>query len=256
MKLFSWNVNGLRAVMKKGFSDFFSSLNADIFCLQETKLSSETWEESFPGYWQYFSSSTLRKGYSGTAVFTRRKPLQVMFGIEGKYVDEGRVITLEMENFYLVNAYVPNAQEELKRISYRLLFEQDMREYLQELKKRKPVIYCGDLNVAHQPIDLKNPKQNEGNAGYSLPERSAFQELLEIGLVDVYRSLYPDGRDYSWWSYRFHARERDAGWRIDYFLISPELLPFVEDMQIHKEIYGSDHCPIEIIFKEKREESL
>ena len=227
MKLVSWNVNGFRACLKKGFADFFAAVDADVFCLQETKMQPGQAEFSPEGYFQYFSSAE-KKGYSGTAVFTRSEPLSVVYGINGKYNDEGRVITCEFENFFFVCCYVPNAQDGLKRIGYRMEFEDDMRAYLCELDKSKPVIYTGDLNVAHNEIDLKNPKSNAGNAGFSDQERGKMTELLAAGFTDTFRMLYPDRAGvYSWWSYRFNARKNNAGWRIDYFIVSDRLAPRV-----------------------------
>ena len=243
MKLISWNVNGLRACSQKGFYDFFDKINADIFCVQETKMQEGQMELSKEGY-HYYMNSSEKKGYSGTLIYTKEKPLNVIYGINEKYNDEGRVITLEFNKFYLVNAYVPNAQDGLKRIDYRMIFEDDLRMYLKSLNK--PVIYCGDLNVAHNPIDLKNPKANEQNAGYSIQERTKFNELLQTGLIDTFRYLYPTKVEYSWWSYRFNARANNAGWRIDYFIVSDLLKNNVIDSKIHTDIYGSDHCPVEL----------
>ena len=243
MKLISWNVNGLRACSQKGFYDFFDKINADIFCVQETKMQEGQMELSKEGY-HYYMNSADKKGYSGTLIYTKEKPLNVIYGINEKYNDEGRVITLEFNKFYLVNAYVPNAQDGLKRIDYRIIFEDDLRMYLKSLNK--PVIYCGDLNVAHNPIDLKNPKANEQNAGYSIQERTKFNELLQAGFIDAFRYLYPTKVEYSWWSYRFNARANNAGWRIDYFIVSDLLKNNVIDSKIHTDIYGSDHCPVEL----------
>lgn len=243
MKLISWNVNGLRACSQKGFYDFFDKINADIFCVQETKMQEEQMELSKEGY-HYYMNSADKKGYSGTLIYTKEKPLNVVYGINEKYNDEGRVITLEFNKFYLVNAYVPNAQDGLKRIDYRMIFEDDLRTYLKSLNK--PVIYCGDLNVAHNPIDLKNPKANEQNAGYSIQERTKFNELLQAGFIDTFRYLYPTKVEYSWWSYRFNARANNAGWRIDYFIVSDLLKNNIIDSKIHTDIYGSDHCPVEL----------
>lgn len=246
MKLISWNVNGLRACKTHGFIDSFNGLNADIFAIQETKMQEGQDDVNISGYYSYMSSA-VKKGYSGTLVYTKEKPLNVIYGINEKYNDEGRVITLEYSNFYFVNAYVPNAQEELKRIDFRLEYEKDIREYLSSLAKTKSVIYCGDLNVAHNPIDIKNAKANEGQAGYSIPERESFSKLLDCGFIDTYRYLYPENIKYSWWSYRFKARERNAGWRIDYFITSKDLESKLVSAEIHNEIYGSDHCPVELI---------
>lgn len=245
MKLVSWNVNGFRAVLKKGFAEAFSELDADIFCLQETKMQAGQSDFVPDGYFAYYNYAE-RAGYSGTAVFTKNEPLSVCYGINGKHMDEGRVITLEYEDFYFVGAYVPNAQDELKRIDYRMEFEDDMRDYLVSLDKSKPVIYCGDLNVAHKECDLKNPKSNIGKAGFSYEERGKLTELLASGFKDTFRTLYPEKIEYSWWSYRFHARENNAGWRIDYFLVSDRLMDKVIDATIHRDIMGSDHCPVEI----------
>ena len=247
MKLVSWNVNGLRACLGKGFLDAFSALDADIFSIQETKMQPGQAELDLPGYQQYWNSAE-KKGYSGTAVFTRLEPLSVTCGIGSEEHDrEGRAITLEFEDFYLVNCYVPNAQRELTRLDWRMEWEDALREYLLGLDSRKPVIYCGDLNVAHQEIDLKNAKSNRGNAGFTDEERSKLTELLEAGFVDSFRHLYPDKTGaYSWWSYMFHAREKNAGWRIDYFLVSKSIADKINDSVIHPEIMGSDHCPVEL----------
>jgi exodeoxyribonuclease-3 len=245
MKLVSWNVNGFRAVLGKGFSEIFDSFDADIFCLQETKMQPGQAEFSPEGYHQYWNSAE-KKGYSGTAVFTKVEPLSVVFGIGEKHLDEGRVITLEFEEFYFVCAYVPNAQDGLKRIDYRMEFEDDMREYLSYLDERKPVIYTGDLNVAHNEIDLKNPKTNIGNPGFSYEERGKFGELLSAGFADTFRELYPEEEKYSWWSYRFQARAKNVGWRIDYFVTSKRLMEKVKDSKIHTDVFGSDHCPVSL----------
>ena len=247
MKLVSWNVNGLRACLGKGFLDAFSALDADIFSIQETKMQPGQAELDLPGYQQYWNSAE-KKGYSGTAVFTRLEPLSVTYGIGSEEHDrEGRAITLEFEDFYLVNCYVPNAQRELTRLDWRMEWEDALREYLLGLDRKKPVIYCGDLNVAHQEIDLKNAKSNRGNAGFTDEERSKLTELLEAGFVDSFRHLYPDKTGaYSWWSYMFHAREKNAGWRIDYFLVSRSIADKINDSVIHPEIMGSDHCPVEL----------
>ena len=250
MKLISFNVNGLRAIMQKDFQKDFEKLNADIFSLNETKLTEDLVFE-FPfqpkGYEVYYSCSEVRKGYSGVAVFTKIKPLSVHYGlINNKYDDEGRIITLEFDKFYYVASYVPNAGDGLKRLDFRLQYEQDLLEYFDELEKKKPIIYAGDLNVAHQPIDLKNPKANENNAGYTIQERNAFTNLLNHGYIDTFRYLYPDEVRYSWWSYRFNARVNNAGWRIDYFVVSKALINLVKDSKIHNEIFGSDHCPVEL----------
>lgn len=243
MKIISWNVNGLRACIQKGFYDFFKEIDADIFCIQETKMQENQLDLKIEGY-EYYINSAIKKGYSGTLIYTKKKPLNVVYGINDKYNDEGRLITLEFDKFYLVNCYVPNSQDGLKRIDYRMEFEDNLRNYLKSLNK--PVIYCGDLNVAHNPIDLKNPKANEQNAGYSIQEREKFSKLLESGFIDTYRYLYKDKIEYSWWSYRFNARLNNAGWRIDYFVISEALKDNLVDSKIHTSIYGSDHCPIEL----------
>ena len=246
MKFISWNVNGLRACLQKGFEDFFNSADADVFCIQETKLQ-ENQMPFFPqGYHTYLNCAD-KKGYSGTAVFSKAEPLCVTYGIDGKYNDEGRVITLEFDDIYLVNCYVPNAQPELKRLSYRMEFEDDMRAYLSSLAAKKSVVYCGDLNVAHNEIDLKNPKTNRGNPGFSDEERGKFGELLDAGFTDTFRALYPDAEGaYSWWSYRFHAREKNAGWRIDYFVVSADLSDKIKTASIRSDVFGSDHCPVEL----------
>ena len=243
MKLISWNVNGLRACMQKGFLDFFKEINADFFCIQETKMQKGQLDLNIEGY-NYYMSSAIKKGYSGTLIYAKEKPINIIYGINEKYNDEGRVITLEYPTFYLINAYVPNAQDGLKRIDYREQFEDDLREYL--LSLNKPIIYCGDLNVAHNPIDLKNPKANEQNAGYSIQERTKFTTLLNSGFIDTFRYLYPEKVIYSWWSYRFNARANNAGWRIDYFLISDSLKDKLIDSKIHTNVFGSDHCPVEL----------
>lgn len=247
MKLVSWNVNGLRACLGKGFLESFAALDADVFCLQETKMQPGQAEVDLPGYEQYWNSA-VKKGYSGTAVFTRVKPLAVTYGIGSSEHDgEGRAITLEFDNFFLVNCYVPNAQRDLTRLSFRMAWEDELRAYLKGLDGRKPVIYCGDLNVAHEEIDLKNPKSNRGNAGFSDEERGKMTELLSAGFVDTFRYLYPEAAGaYSWWSYMYHARENNAGWRIDYFIVSESIKDAVNDSVIHPEIMGSDHCPVEL----------
>ena len=245
MRFISWNVNGLRAVRKKGFDDIFLSLNADFFCLQETKLQEGQIDIDFPGYESYWCYAE-KKGYSGTAIFTKRTPLSVSYniGIE-EHGTEGRTITLEYEDFYLVCVYTPNAQDGLKRLDYRMSWEDAFREYLCSLDKLKPVIVCGDMNVAHEEIDLKNAKANVGNPGFSDEERAKFTELLSAGFTDSFRYLYPDRRDaYSWWSYRAAARERNVGWRIDYFVVSDRLRDNIKDAYILPEITGSDHCPV------------
>lgn len=247
MKLVSWNVNGLRACLKKGFQEAFDGLDADIFCLQETKLQPGQVTLELPGYEQYWNSAE-KKGYSGTAVFTRLHPLSVRYGMGIDAHDhEGRLITLEFENFYFVCCYTPNSQDGLRRIDYRMAWEDDLRAYLMGLDRVKPVVYCGDLNVAHEEIDLKNPKTNRGNAGFSDQEREKMTLLLHSGFTDTFRYLYPELMGaYSWWSYRFHARENNAGWRIDYFIVSDRLMPEVGDSKIHAELFGSDHCPVEL----------
>ncbi|MBQ8927840.1 MAG: exodeoxyribonuclease III [Oscillospiraceae bacterium] len=245
MKLISWNVNGFRAALSKGFAESFAALDADIFCIQETKMQPEQVTTSFEGYHQYFNSA-VKKGYSGTAVFTRQEPLSVTFNFEG-HTDEGRAIIAEYETFRLVDLYVPNAQRELARIGYRMQWEDDLRAFLKELDRDKPLIVCGDLNVAHQEIDLKNPKSNVGNAGFSDEERGKFGELLGAGFTDTFRYLHPDERDaYTWWSYMFKSRERNIGWRIDYFLVSDRLRERITSASIHPEVFGSDHCPVEL----------
>ncbi len=247
MKLVSWNVNGLRAVMGKGFMDSFNALSADIFCLQETKLSEGQIELDLPGYEQYWNYAE-KKGYSGTAVFTKKKPLSVSYGIGIEEHDhEGRVITLEFEDFYFITVYVPNSQRELTRLDYRQKWEEDFRSYILGLERKKPVIYCGDLNVAHKEIDLKNPSSNHHNAGFTDEERNCFTKTLESGYIDTFRHFYPDKEGiYSWWSYMFHAREKNAGWRIDYFVASKKLENRLRDAKIHCDIMGSDHCPVEL----------
>ena len=245
MKLISWNVNGLRAVVGKGFVDIFNGLDADVFCLQETKLSAGQIELDLPGYEQYWNYAE-KKGYSGTAVFTRVKPLSVTYGLGIEEHDhEGRVITVEYNEFYLVNVYTPNSKDGLARLPYRMEWEDDFRAYLKGLEKNKPVVLCGDLNVAHEEIDLKNPKTNRKNAGFSDEERGKMTELLNAGFIDTFRHFYPDKTgEYSWWSYRFNARKNNAGWRIDYFIVSESLKDKLKDASIHQEIFGSDHCPV------------
>ena len=247
MKLISWNVNGLRAVVNKGFIESFEKLNADIFCIQETKMQEGQLEINFDGY-KMFLNSAVRKGYSGTAIFTKIEPINVSYGIGIEEHDqEGRVITLEFKNFYLVNCYTPNAQRELTRLEYRMKWEDDFREYLKKLDKSKPVILCGDLNVAHNEIDLKNPKSNKGNAGFTDEERSQMTNLLNSGFVDSFRYLYPEKQDaYSWWSYMGRAREKNVGWRIDYFIVSEKIKDKIVDAKIYPEIMGSDHGPVEL----------
>lgn len=245
MKLISWNVNGLRAVLKKGFEDFFKQIDADIFCIQETKMQEGQIENfELEGYHQYWNSA-IKKGYSGTAIFTKIKPIQATYGIGIEEHDqEGRVITLEYEKFYMVNVYTPNSKRELERLSYRIIWEDEMRKYLLKLNKIKPVILCGDLNVAHKEIDLKNPKTNRRNAGFTDEERGKMTQLLECHFIDSFRSVYPDRIAYSWWSYMGKARQKDVGWRIDYFIVSEEIKDKIKDAHIYKEIMGSDHCPV------------
>ena len=247
MKLISWNVNGIRACMGKGFMDIFQKLDADIFCLQETKMQEGQLVIDTPEYHQYWNYAE-KKGYSGTAVFTKQEPLSVTYGMGIDAHDhEGRLITLEMENYYFITVYVPNSQNELARLSYRMEWEDDFRNYVKKLNEKKPVVMCGDLNVAHQEIDLKNPKTNHNNAGFTDEERGKMTELLASGMVDTFRYKYPDMTDiYSWWSYRFRAREKNAGWRIDYFLVSEALKENIIDAAIHTDIFGSDHCPVEL----------
>ena len=249
MKFISWNVNGFRAVLKKGFEDVFKNLDADFFCLQETKMQEGQADFHPEGYHEYYSYAD-KKGYSGTAIFAKEAPLRVAYGIEGKHNDEGRVITLEYDDFYLICAYVPNSQDELKRIDYRMEYEDDLRAYMSKLDKVKPVVYCGDLNVAHEEIDLKNPKSNRGNAGFSDEERSKMTDLLGAGFTDTYRHLHPDTPGvYSWWSYRFNARANNAGWRIDYFIVSNRLETKIKEAAILTDVYGSDHCPVSLVLE-------
>lgn len=244
MKLVSWNVNGLRACLGKGFLDFCAVADADIICLQETKMRPEQAEFDLPGYHRYWNSAD-KAGYSGTAVFTRRQPLSVTydFGID-EHRHEGRVITAEYPDFYLVCCYTPNSKDQLARLDYRMAWEDDIRDYLLDLDAKKPVVYCGDLNVAHQEMDLKNPRSNRMNPGFSDQEREKLTQLLAAGFADTFRTLHPEEITYSWWSYRFHAREKNAGWRIDYFIVSRRLLPRVTEAAIRTEVYGSDHCPV------------
>lgn len=250
MKLVSWNVNGIRACVQKGFLDAFKEMDADIFCLQETKMQAGQLELDLEGYYQYWNYA-VKKGYSGTAVFTRQKPLSVSNGIGIEEHDqEGRVITCEFEDFYFVTVYTPNSQDGLKRLDYRMRWEDDFRGYLKKLEETKPVIVTGDMNVAHKEIDLKNPKSNRRNAGFTDEERGKFTELLGVGFIDTFRYFYPDQEGiYSWWSYRFKAREKNAGWRIDYFCVSEALADRLEDAKILTDIYGSDHCPIMLELK-------
>ena len=247
MKLISWNVNGLRAVYNKGFLESFNELNADIFCIQETKMQDGQLDVNLEGYKNYFNYAE-KKGYSGTAIFTKIEPKSVSYGMGiEKHDTEGRVITLEFENFYLVNCYTPNAQRELTRLEYRVEWENDFRKYLKSLDNKKPVILCGDLNVAHNEIDLKNPKTNVGNAGFTDEERREMTNLLNEGFIDSFRYLYPEKQEYSWWSYMRNSREKNIGWRIDYFIVSEKLKSNIKDAKIHPEIFGSDHCPVELL---------
>ena len=251
MKLISWNVNGLRAVAKKGFEDFFSNIDADAFCIQETKMQldqvDESLEKIFDGYHAYWKSAE-KKGYSGTAVFSKTKPINVTYGIGiEEHDNEGRIITLEYDNYYLVNCYTPNSKRELERLDYRQIWEDEIRKYLKRLEENKPVIYCGDLNVAHKEIDLKNPKTNHFSAGFTDEERNKMTELLDAGFIDTYRYLYPEKEEaYTWWSYMRQEREKNIGWRIDYFIVSGSIKDKIEEAKIHSDIFGSDHCPIEL----------
>lgn len=247
MRLISWNVNGLRACVNKGFLDFFKEIDADIFCIQESKLQEGQIQLELEGYHQYWNYA-VKKGYSGTAILTKAEPLSVTYGIgKEEHDQEGRVITLEFSEFYMVTVYTPNSQNELARLPYRMEWERDFLAYLKELETRKPVVFCGDLNVAHQEIDLKNPKTNRKNAGFTDEEREKFSQLLDAGFIDTFRYFYPEQEQiYSWWSYRFKAREKNAGWRIDYFCVSEALKDRLEDAKIHTEIMGSDHCPVEL----------
>ena len=248
LKLISWNVNGIRACCDKGFRESFERLDADFFCLQETKMQAGQLDLQFEGYQSYWNYAE-KKGYSGTAIFTRHQPLSVAYGIGVEEHDhEGRVITLEMESFYLITVYVPNSQDGLKRLDYRMTWEDDFLAYLKKLEEKKPVVVCGDLNVAHQEIDLKNPKSNRKNAGFTDEERAKFTQWLNAGFTDTFRYFYPDQKDiYSWWSYRFKAREKNAGWRIDYFVTSRSLDDKLVDAKIHTDVLGSDHCPVELV---------
>ena len=250
MKLISWNVNGIRACLTKGFEDFFTKIDADIFCIQETKCQVGQVDLEFDGYTSYWNSAE-KKGYSGTAIFTKKKPLKVTYGIGIEEHDkEGRVITLEFKDFYMVNIYTPNSKRELERLAYRQIWEDEIRKYLLKLNQEKPVIMCGDLNVAHNEIDLKNPKTNRGNAGFTDEERAKMTELLNAGFIDSFRYIYPDKTDcYSWWSYMGHAREKNVGWRIDYFIVSKDLESNIVDATIYPEVYGSDHCPVGLEIK-------
>lgn len=250
MKLISWNVNGLRACQTKGFSETFKQLDADFFCLQETKMQQGQLDLEFDGYDSYWNFAE-KKGYSGTAIYSRHKPISISYGLGiEEHNHEGRVITLEMQDFYLITVYVPNSQDGLRRLDYRMQWEDAFRSYIKELDKVKPVIICGDMNVAHKEIDLKNPKTNRKNAGFTDEERGKMSELLNSGFTDTFRFFHPDKEGaYSWWSYRFHAREKNAGWRIDYFIVSNRLAERLKSAEIHNEIFGSDHCPVEIILK-------
>ena len=247
MRLISWNVNGLRAVIGKNFMEFFNDIDADIFCLQETKLQEGQIEMDLPGYYQYWNYAD-KKGYSGTAIFTKKEPISVSYGLDiDEHDHEGRVITLEFNDFYMVTVYTPNSQDELKRLDYRMKWEDDFRAYLTALNTKKPVIVTGDMNVAHKEIDLKNPKTNRRNAGFTDEERGKMTQLLESGFIDTFRYFYPDAEGiYSWWSYRFKAREKNAGWRIDYFLASIDMESRLKGAKIHTEVFGSDHCPVEL----------
>lgn len=250
-KLISWNVNGIRACVGKGFIDYFQQMDADVFCLQETKLQAGQIDLDLPGYHQYWNYA-VKKGYSGTAIFTKEEPLAVTYGLgNDEHDQEGRVITAEFPDYYVVTCYTPNSKSELERLSYRMVWEDAWREYLKGLEAKKPVVFCGDLNVAHQEIDLKNPKTNHKNAGFTDEERQKFSELLAAGFIDTYRYFYPDQEGaYSWWSYRFKAREKNAGWRIDYFCVSDCLKDKLAGASIHTEVMGSDHCPVELVLRQ------
>lgn len=251
MKYVSWNVNGLRACLNKGFIDFFYQVDADIFAIQEIKMQEGQADVTIPGY-VYYMNSAQKKGYSGTMIYTKKRPLDVHYGLDnGSHNEEGRVITLEFENYYFITAYVPNSKEELSRIDYRLIFEQDLVTYLKKLDANKPIIYCGDLNVAHCPIDIRNPEANVFNPGYSIQERTAFQHLLDQGFTDTFRYLYPNRIEYSWWSYRFMAREKNIGWRIDYFLVSNRIKNKIKEAKIFTSVLGSDHAPVFLELKEE-----
>lgn len=243
MKFVSWNVNGLRACLGKGFISFFQNMDADFFCIQETKMQEGQADIDIEGYYRYMNSAQ-KKGYSGTLIYAKEKPLSVIYGMDAAHDEEGRLVTLEYLDFYLVTCYTPNSQEELKRLEYRMQFEDDLRNYLGKLKELKPVVFCGDLNVAHQEIDLKNPRQNERNPGYSIEERTKMTALLASGFTDSYRYLYPDKVEYSWWSYRFQARQKNIGWRIDYFLVSNQWKDKIRNAEILCNVEGSDHCPV------------
>lgn len=250
MKFISWNVNGIRACVTKGFLDYFKAVDADIFCLQETKLQEGQIDLDLDGYYQYWNYAQ-KKGYSGTAIFTKEKPLSVLYGMDIEEHDtEGRVITLEFEDFYFITVYTPNSQSELKRLDYRMKWEEDFKSYLKDLEKSKPVVVCGDLNVAHQEIDLKNPKTNRKNAGFTDEERSKFTQLMNEGFIDTYRYFNPNKEGvYSWWSYRFNARKNNSGWRIDYFIVSESMKDRLVSADIHCSVLGSDHCPVELVIK-------
>ena len=246
MKFVSWNVNGYRACLKKGFEDFFKEVDADIFAIQETKMQEDQKDIAYDGYYEYWNSAD-KKGYSGTLIYTKIKPLNVVYGIDGeKYNDEGRIITLEFDKFYFVTVYVPNSKRQLERLEYRVNFEIEFREYLKKLDGIKPVIVCGDLNVAHREIDLKNPKSNERNAGYTIEERTEFQNLLDAGFTDSFRYLYPEKVQYTWWSYMFNSRNNNVGWRIDYFIVSNKIREKIKEAIIYDKVEGSDHCPVAI----------
>lgn len=247
MKFISWNVNGIRACMQKGFMDFFNDIDADIFCLQETKMQEGQLDLDLPGYYQYWNYAD-KKGYSGTALFTKKEPIKVTYGLGiDEHDHEGRVITAEFDDFYFITVYVPNSKDELQRLDYRMKWEDDFLKYIKKLDKKKPVIYCGDLNVAHEEIDLKNPKSNHHNAGFTDEERDKMSKVLSSGFIDTFRYFYPDMEQiYSWWSYRFQARSKNAGWRIDYFITSESLKDRLIDAKIHTDILGSDHCPVEL----------
>ena len=250
MKFISWNVNGIRACLTKGFMDFFNNVDADVFCLQETKVQAGQVELDLNGYYQYWNYAE-KKGYSGTAIFTKKEPISVSYGLGIEEHDkEGRVITLEFEDFYFITVYTPNSKTELERLDYRMIWEDEFRKYMKNLEEKKPVIVCGDLNVAHKEIDLKNPKTNRKNAGFTDEERAKFTELMNAGFIDTFRYFYPEQEgSYSWWSYRFKAREKNAGWRIDYFLTSNSMKNRLVSAKIHSEILGSDHCPVELVIK-------
>ena len=250
MKFISWNVNGIRACLTKGFMDFFNNVDADVFCLQETKVQAGQVELDLNGYYQYWNYAE-KKGYSGTAIFTKKEPISVSYGLGIEEHDkEGRVITLEFEDFYFITVYTPNSKTELERLDYRMIWEDEFRKYMKNLEEKKPVIVCGDLNVAHKEIDLKNPKTNRKNTGFTDEERAKFTELMNAGFIDTFRYFYPEQEgSYSWWSYRFKAREKNAGWRIDYFLTSNSMKDRLVSAKIHSEILGSDHCPVELVIK-------